>query len=427
MSEFEDIPDEWFESINHQLLEIKTKQQAEEYVKSILDISSETEILQYARVYFTTSQSINRSHKRERGGSKYLKCDDSEDPRIYKLLAALDTIHDVCKITERDTWKYGVDIEQVLKESGVTEIPKGMTEEMMMDEQKAVDFMANEKTLTFNGDILSNPLYDNGINTFDVTRYKRLSSYLNKLDTPQQQDKRNRHLCIIAETEMNKKVSAKQILRLLQNIKMCFGTVCEFLMDTEHKVTKIFHALSLLNEAWYNVFTDKSITFSEFIHAMKKITISKSQWNTFITDAKMFDGMPHQPGIQYDSRPTGWIYRHDVSFFNICLKGIDNNYRLCFATSDGKEECMDRSDAEIQHTTNMLFYKTNNLPKAISYKRAGDWAQVEHCKRYDKIFVTFDRLAALYAYYRKTKFIFIRCIWRKNENFWVQFAFTISK
>ena len=42
-----------------------------------------------------------------------------------------------------------------------------------------------------------------------------------------------------------------------------------------------------------------------------------------------------------------------------------------------------------------------------SVKRAGDWAQVRHCKRYCKIFVTRDKLAAMYASLVGVRFVFI--------------------
>ena len=43
-----------------------------------------------------------------------------------------------------------------------------------------------------------------------------------------------------------------------------------------------------------------------------------------------------------------------------------------------------------------------------SMKRAGDWGQVEHCVKYNKVFVTADKFAALYAYYRGVRFILMR-------------------
>lgn len=48
------------------------------------------------------------------------------------------------------------------------------------------------------------------------------------------------------------------------------------------------------------------------------------------------------------------------------------------------------------------------LPLLYAMKRAGDWGQVEHCLRYKKVFVTSDKLAATYAYYRGIRFIFVR-------------------
>jgi hypothetical protein len=432
MSEFENIEDDWLESIEHILLTIQTKEQAQEYIRAILNNSTESEIIEYANIYFNYARHVTSRpslKRKQRGGNIYLKCDDLEDLRIYKLLATMDTIHDVCKYTENGLWKYGVSLKSVLKHTFI-ELPDGVTEEMLLNEQKVIDFLANETYLQFSNDSVTNPLYDNGINTFDCTRYKRLNSYVKAISKNCEkcnENSRNNYICIIGESESSKKVSAKQILELLRYIKIWFGNVCTFSLDIDHKVDKVFNSLKLINEAWYNVFTDKSIDFPDFKLFMKKVIVSENQWQSYITDAKMFDGMPHQTGLNYDSRPTGWVYRQDASILNICLKGIDSNYRVCFSNTDGIDECMNRNDAEIQHTTNMLFYKTTNIPKAMSYKRAGDWGQVEHCKRYDKIFVTFDRLAALYAYYRKVKFIFIRCIWKKNDNSWVQIAFTISR
>ena len=51
-----------------------------------------------------------------------------------------------------------------------------------------------------------------------------------------------------------------------------------------------------------------------------------------------------------------------------------------------------------------------SISKELLYalKRAGDWGQVENCKSYKKIFVTSDKLAALYAFHRGIRFIYLR-------------------
>ena len=46
-------------------------------------------------------------------------------------------------------------------------------------------------------------------------------------------------------------------------------------------------------------------------------------------------------------------------------------------------------------------------PLKYGLKRAGDWGQVEHCVKYNKVFVTSDKLAAMYAYYRNVRFIYL--------------------
>jgi len=41
-------------------------------------------------------------------------------------------------------------------------------------------------------------------------------------------------------------------------------------------------------------------------------------------------------------------------------------------------------------------------------RRAGDWGQAEHAKRYGKVLFTSDVLTALYAYYRNVRFVHLQ-------------------
>jgi hypothetical protein len=65
-------------------------------------------------------------------------------------------------------------------------------------------------------------------------------------------------------------------------------------------------------------------------------------------------------------------------------------------------------------------------------KRAGDWGQIEHCKKYNKIFVTKDKMAALYAGYRKVPFIYMKNedlnkdVSNTNPSF-IQFSFILNR
>jgi hypothetical protein len=49
-----------------------------------------------------------------------------------------------------------------------------------------------------------------------------------------------------------------------------------------------------------------------------------------------------------------------------------------------------------------------SLKAALSLKRGGDWGQVEHCRKFGKAFVTADKMAALYAWYRRVPFVFLK-------------------
>jgi hypothetical protein len=61
-------------------------------------------------------------------------------------------------------------------------------------------------------------------------------------------------------------------------------------------------------------------------------------------------------------------------------------------------------------------YNSCSLESLYSLKRAADWGHIEHCRQYSKVFVTKDRLAALYSYYRRVPFIFIKSEDIRNDS-----------
>lgn len=78
---------------------------------------------------------------------------------------------------------------------------------------------------------------------------------------------------------------------------------------------------------------------------------------------------------------------------------------------------------DLQGTKNYESHSTNSMKKYVmqwswsdsvgcagplAMKRAGDWGQIEHCKRYGIVFVTADKLAALYAAYRDVPFLYLK-------------------
>lgn len=426
MPQFEDVGDEWMDFTSHVFLDIQTLEEAKAYVDGIIDLSSNQEILEYVNIYFShTKKKKTQKRQRLHGGNKVLECDDGHELDIYLFLAALDSAHDLCKKTEQGELEYNISVDAIVNLVGC-KIPSGISKRDMVNEQSMIGFLSSNEYLAFGDVTYKNPVMNNGIGFFDKSKYSRLGTYIDSFDNIDN-NPRNKYCCVVAETETGPKISAKQILLLISSVATWFGDGCEFQHDNDQKCTKVFNALKVLNIAWYNKLTDGSITFPEFVKRMKHIIVQKPKWVSYVTDSKMFDGTPHLVDIEYDTRSTGWVYRHDSGIANICLEGIDHSYRICFSCQGQDKQCLSRNQAYQKHSTAMLIH-TLSFANAVSFKRAGDWGQVEHCKRYDKIFITFDRLAALYAYYRNVKFIYVRFIQKKTttRNNWTQFAFLLS-
>ena len=448
MTEFIDINDDG----DNFILRIKNAEDAKRYVNDLVATSIPDEIIEYAKIYFgqrsrmplVRHDSTASTSRRYRGGddpdsNTNTESEDEvpDDLRLYKILEAFDTIHDVCQLHELDNrWTYGIPPEEVTRALGVS-YPQELTPDILRDQNKMLAFWCHNPHFTFGADTAENPLFDCGIDRFDRTRYKSVQAYANNINSTYG---RNTYLCVLEEPNLGKKISAKQTLALIAAIKHAFGAACKFQLDSYHKIVKLFTAVKLLDEAFFERFTDGSIS----VYAYKKMFAllveegvpSRSgvnSWKPYMTDAKLFDGTEHQPGIEFDHRPTGDVFREEAKV-NVRLCGIDTNYNVCFAYDKEKPTRVSMNVAEKTHTTAVLFSKfltgqhdKHELLRAMATKRAGDWGQVEHCKKYDKVFVTFDRFAALYAYYRKVKFVFVREIVTAQKYDWAQFAFVLGR
>jgi hypothetical protein len=175
------------------------------------------------------------------------------------------------------------------------------------------------------------------------------------------------------------------------------------------------------------------------------VGLQPNQWITKVSDANIFD--PAEPScceLEIDERPTGNIYAPHLDF-QISLHGAkkeapfkkaqpgqwtphvnisieENNPENQINLHIEEEDCRYYFCPKAINT----FISVGNIsqrprskkvanqlaqlrPETLyGLKRAGDWGQVEHARRYGKIFITSDRLAALYAYFRDVPCILIR-------------------
>jgi hypothetical protein len=174
-----------------------------------------------------------------------------------------------------------------------------------------------------------------------------------------------------------------------------------------------------------------SASFDEASTTMKEMIKSSSfrettDFVTHIVDANIFDpavSLTQNPAekLPFDVRPTGPIF-HPEFPYQISLMGItdvrqekvkvkieeDNGRQKHEIVVGGSEASSHFSAKHIAKLMRGAKAKTalDNLinrvssPTKFAIKCAGDWGQVEHCKKYDGLLFTKDKIMALYAILR---------------------------
>ena len=241
-----------------------------------------------------------------------------------------------------------------------------------------------------------------------------------------------------------------QVARLCQQIRDLIETdaMQGFVVDNsnDHLVLLLF-ATEMVSIALLNRFiieptleTQEALKSKKMQEALRQHMmingIGQMNWHTEITDANLFDANLNSVPLPDSDQATGKIFKPS-SPFNIRLNGLTKNKHGRFVdvtfTDNGKEVgsfqltnklCMKhfsinalaplldlKLDLKLETNTNPFTTQTIlGFSKELQYalKRGGDWGQVEHCKKYGKVFVTGDKLAALYAFFREVKFIYVK-------------------
>jgi hypothetical protein len=238
------------------------------------------------------------------------------------------------------------------------------------------------------------------------------------------------------------------IIRLLYYIdEMTTNARLDFQLDNINEpFCKLLFSLSYIKESMDNMYqVDPEIV--EYMVNNQLGYLDKKPWFATYSDTNLFDPsitFVENDGIELymrDNRPTGSIY-NTVCNYQVYLDGIkyDDNrpYKSQINTNVTIAEGPKDDTFFIYDDLSQDTFSVKNIRKTINdanvfghisppnansiplhlykytdetilaLKRAGDWGQVEHCKRYSKIFVTGDRYAALYAYFRKVPTILIR-------------------
>lgn len=322
-------------------------------------------------------------------------------------------------------------------------LPRGLTTAILINETSFITFMKRRQTLRFHDAVVVNPLYQ-----ADILRAYNITPDLQTIDQIYEAQQRSlssrihtAHLVsldlFMHLGEQRQFIKLNMIAQLAALIRTWFPN--DFVIDRADAQLHLLMTLSKqVSSAFFEIFSQEYLTVKmipEYIrNAVAVVNAHETMWMTQnatvytakIVDANIFDSATVANLFEVDERPTGRIFRPETGY-QVELHGIVTN-RVQATITDRCALPMTLSLSNIQSTK--LFSKsavqallgisstsTTTVKQQIAnmsdtmkmaLKRAGDWGQVEHCAQYGKTFITADRLAALYAYYRRVKFVLIR-------------------
>lgn len=439
---------------NDFLQNVTSLDQARKWVDLVVAESRPLEVLHYVELFLGSSSLRERRRSKKggakRGGAVQDRCDDENDLRIYRFLALADSVHDGL------SQKFRQSPESIMRymEMSVDDLPQGLKPATLRKEEEVIEFLQRRKNLKFERDEVANPCHGADLAHFDLqtarvvkrkpgtdvltATYRQAAEAVKKSGVSASR----RVLCVpvYAMLEMHNPRSSKlqriqlaQLLDLAARIRTRFGERCVFQPDTYHPVLKFVTATKWINKAFYNKFV-----VEQDYHVVKyEVEISRAiaragagspttNWETVLCDANYYDGTSISDSLPIDTAATGWVYRDGITGIgphNVRLEGISNDGKVRFSellNNKLKSDELEREETRPSFSTAAVFSKFPGAPgsrgtlsntescELLNMKRAGDWAQVEACKRKGRIFLTEDRLAALYAFYRKVPFVLIR-------------------
>lgn len=375
---------------------------------------------------------------------------DPHDYRIYRLLE----IADICSSfypkyegeeEDRDPAERRYhsrhnldDVAEFVREQGY-ELPEEITVAILRDACEFVRSMAKHETLRFGTEEVVNPCFGADImETFVVPDGCLTMDSIYAAQQTHLADTSNDRTCSLevflpAERSGNT-IRLKHVLQLCARMRDMLGHDPVFQIDSrDDHLVRLFFALKFVSEAFYDRY---------FLHRTTRRksagTVKRTNWKAFTTDANLFDAANNAYMLKCAPEPTGKIFRKECGY-QVELRGITNAHHADIGERRVETTLTDVGGTPLRISlsndeTNMLdtpivrlftnfhladpdnFVVKNFRDRFLTFsdtlkyalRRAGDWGQVEHAKRYGKVLFTSDILTALYAYYRNVRFVHLQ-------------------
>ena len=121
---------------NDFLQSVTSLEQARGWVDQVVAESRPLEVLHYVELFLGTG-SLRERRRRKTGGAIQNECDDENDPKIYRLLALADSVHDGLSQRFRQS------PESIMRymEMDADDLPRGLKPTTLRKEEDVIDFL----------------------------------------------------------------------------------------------------------------------------------------------------------------------------------------------------------------------------------------------------------------------------------------------
>ena len=442
---------------------------AAKFVDSVVPLMSIKDLKEAAALVLGVSGKrlqVRRSRRRVRGGTR-------ADARFCRMLAALDSVHDF-----RSGQRPGLPVDTILGFAGLAlddfdpVLRKAMTTDLASFEAALAEAVSAPDSFTFMGEVVPNLL--KGCNLVASSAFSKLSQmnagWRKYYAMVQSRADARRQLPVeiwtapLAGDSRKPVILLNQLLAFEHTLKEFFGSVTDVMFDTtgfgEDMIIKLCTASSLVTDRLLLRFELRDFDVLPGDRAvMLRLCDKVARYRDLFKDrepliAKTCDANRYDAGLEdtdvfghvvRDPEPTGEVLH--CPGITLCGLTDEGHVRLvvdgqrltlgpeCASYVSSKKKVADRLGNAEERRPEMpenyevlterdagamqleLFLRSVPREVQLSLKRAGDWAQVQHCRRTGAVFVTRDRLAAMYAYATGTACVLYRNMWSIEDDF----------
>jgi hypothetical protein len=436
---------------NDELLRIDDERSADAYIKSALDSMSPEERERVFRAFLFGVSGKPRSGAQERRNRSFTSppievqvqaggADKSNHDMFYDLLQLEDSFHDdFADFDDRVTpdiimTQLGVILPVITKtrKDPVTGEVRALQEIMLLEEMHGpentfIPDITGTPELRFgDNEPMVNPLFgrnfEQGMFSFDPEGGTVDAQYANK--PAPCKDCVNAEIWCRGEHNM-KNLKYEQIAAVSGEIRNFFGSHLVFVVDESIPVTRLVLGIEPIYKSFLKSYRIEDM--DRIGQTTRDWTRGEAEWRTMCTkfiyswyavncDAGIMDSGDH--AFPMHRRPTGNVFREKADV-QVKLLGCDDNNVASYELTSGdtrkdtikctlykKSQAYSKGRMHEAALQNLLNGKSIAVP--LAQKRAGDWGQIEHCKRYGCVFVTADKPAVMYAMYRDVCVIYVK-------------------